>query len=201
MKLAILSGSHRPTSRVRVGSRFLADRSAPHFAGGASVIDLGRTPLPLWDEEAPDRSEAWAERFAPISAALAAADAIVVVAPEWNGMVPPALKNVFLLCSKGQLAHKPGLIVAVSSGRGGAYPVAELRMSSYKNTRLCYIPEQIILREIGTLLHDDPPTHENDVYLRQRIDYALALLGRYADALRLVRESGVVDPKSYPNGM
>ncbi len=46
------------------------------------------------------------------------------------------------------------LIVAVSSGAGGAYPVAELRMSSYKNSRICYIPEQIIIRDVENVLNE-----------------------------------------------
>lgn len=201
MKLAIISGSHRPASESGRVARYLQSRADALFTGGAAVIDLGRAPLPLWDEDAPLPSEPWAASFGPISAILAAADALVVVAPEWNGMVPAALKNLFLLCMRGELAHKPGLIVAVSSSRGGAYPVAELRMSSYKNTRLCYIPEQIILREIGGLLHGDAPASEDDAYLRGRIDYALGLLHRYAAALRLVRESGAIDHAAYPNGM
>jgi hypothetical protein len=40
------------------------------------------------------------------------------------------------------------LIIAVSGGAGGgAYPVAELRMSSYKNSRICYLPEHLIVRQ------------------------------------------------------
>ena len=53
------------------------------------------------------------------------------------------------------LAHKPALIIAVSSSDGGAYPVAELRMSSYKNTRICDISEQIIARHVESVLNDD----------------------------------------------
>ena len=51
---------------------------------------------------------------------------MAVVSPEWNGMVPSMLTNFFLLCSNNELAHKPGLLVGVSSGTGGSYPVAEL---------------------------------------------------------------------------
>lgn len=201
MKLAIVSGSHRPNSESGRVARYLQGRAAAPFPGGAEVIDLGRTPLPFWDEDAPAPSERWAEAFGPVSAILREADAIVVVAPEWHGMVPAALKNLFLLSTGGQLAHKPGLIVTVSSSLGGAYPVAELRMSSYKNTRLCYIPEQIVLRGVNGLLHGDAPASEDDAYLRGRIDYALGLLHHYAAALRLVRASGAIDHRTYPNGM
>ena len=33
--------------------------------------------------------------------------------------------------------------------------VAELRASSYKNNRLCYIPENLIVRNVGSVLNDD----------------------------------------------
>jgi NAD(P)H-dependent FMN reductase len=116
-------------------------------------------------------------------------------------MVPPALKNFFLLCGTDLLAHKPGLIVTVSAGTGGSYPVTELRTSSYKNTRLCYIPDHVIVRNVGHMLQGNQAADEHDAALRERIDYSLRVLVEYAKALRLVRESGVIDLKAFPYGM
>ena len=82
-------------------------------------------------------------------------DELVVMSPEWSGMVPAGLKNFFLLCGADHLAHKPGLIVGVSASLGGSYPIAELRTSSYKNTRLCYIPDHVIVRNVGQMLKAD----------------------------------------------
>ena len=79
--------------------------------------------------------------LSPISNKLASSDAFIVISPEWHGMAPAGLKNFFLMWGKGELAHKPALIITVSSGDGGSYPVAELRMSSYKNNRICFLPE------------------------------------------------------------
>jgi NAD(P)H-dependent FMN reductase len=201
MKIAIISGSHRPRSQSGRVANYLAGRLRDAHGDRAYVLDLGETPLPLWDPEVWVPSERWVDLWSPISAELKESDAIVVIAPEWGGMVPPALKNIFLLCNKGEMSHKPGLIVAVSASRGGAYPVSELRASSYKNTQLCYIPEHVILREVGAVLSGPEPASEDDAYLRRRIDYALALLRSYADALRQVRASGLLDPKTYPFGM
>ncbi|MCB1905163.1 MAG: NAD(P)H-dependent oxidoreductase, partial [Gammaproteobacteria bacterium] len=105
---------------------------------------------------------------------LRASDGFVIVSPEWHGQVPSGLKNFFLLCSVRELGHKPALIVTVSSIDGGAYPVAELRMSSYKNNRICYIPEQIIVRKVEQVLNDDVQQNDprNDEYYRQRISWA-----------------------------
>ena len=68
-------------------------------------------------------------------------------------MVPAALKNFFLLwAATGELSHKPALPCAVSAGEGGAYVISELRMSSYKNNRLCWLPEQLIARQVKSIL-------------------------------------------------
>lgn len=83
---------------------------------------------------------------------------------------------------------------------GGAYPIAELRMSSYKNTHVCYIPEQIIVREVEAVLRDSPLS-EPERRLRSRIDYALGLVVAYGAALRAVRAAGFVNLERYPYGM
>jgi hypothetical protein len=111
------------------------------------------------------------------------------------------LKNFFLLCDRQVLAHKPALIVTVSAGLGGSYPVAELRMSSYKNTRLCYVPDHVIVRNVGQVLHGETPGDEHDAALRRRIDYNARLLLEYAKALVAVRRSGLMDLDAYPFGM
>ena len=117
-------------------------------------------------------------------------------------MVPSGLKNFFLMWGKGELAHKPALIVAVSAGDGGAYPVAELRMSSYKNNRLCYIPEQLIVRHVESVLNDTGDNNpEADTYFRDRSLFALRLLREYALALRAVRDSGLTVDARFKNGM
>ena len=66
------------------------------------------------------------------------------------------MKNFFLLwAATGELSHKPALPCAVSAGEGGAYVISELRMSSYKNNRLCWLPEQLIARQVKSICNDD----------------------------------------------
>ncbi|VAW68138.1 NADPH-dependent FMN reductase, partial [hydrothermal vent metagenome] len=130
-------------------------------------------------------------------------DGFVVIAPEWHGQVPAGLKNFFLIFGKNELGHKPAKIVTISSADGGAYPVAELRMSSYKNSRLCYIPEQIIIRNVEKVLNEK--SEDNDVaaddYFRERIQWSLNILKEYVFALNQVRESGVTETDKFGNGM
>jgi hypothetical protein len=89
----------------------------------------------------------------------------------------------------------------VSSGIGGSYPVSELRTSSYKNNRLVYIPEHVIVRNVEEMLHGDVAGNEQDESVRARLSYATSVLLQYAEALKSVRASAVIDYKSFPYGM
>ncbi len=204
MKISIISGSHRRDSQSEKVARFIRQTlEQQSICAETWLFSLAGNPLPLWDESIWDADPEWERRLAPLSAELAASDAFVVIAPEWHGQVPSGLKNFFLMWGKGELAHKPALIVTVSSADGGAYPVAELRMSSYKNNRICYIPEQVIVRNVESVLNDDPAENDADAdrYFRERITFALRILREYGLALGQVRGSGVADLALFKNGM
>lgn len=200
MRVAIISGSHRAESQSDRVAHAIA--SEVRVAGGeADIISLSRNPLPLWDEGVWSNEPKWSAAWGPISKRLKECEALVLVAPEWAGMVPPGLKNFLLLCSASEVGHKPALIVSVSSGIGGSYPIAELRVSSYKNNRIVYIPEHVIVRDVADVLHGDVPSGERDESTRARLRYAIRILGEYARALASVRESGAIDHKTFPFGM
>ena len=201
MKIAIVAGSHRREAESDRVATYLERELTKLGISDTYLLSLSGNPLPLWDEDVWSGDEKWKSLWQPISKELISSDALVVVSPEWSGMAPPGLKNLFLLCGADVLAHKPGLIVTVSAGAGGSYPVTELRISSYKNTRLCYIPDHVIVRNVGQMLHGDQPAEEHDQALRGRITYSLRVLVEYAKALRLVRDSGFIDLKAFPYGM
>jgi NAD(P)H-dependent FMN reductase len=202
MKFFILSGSHRREAQTLKVAHYVK-RVLPEEVPGAEpyLHSLSGNPLPLWDEAtggAPD--EVWD----PISRELKAADALVVATPEWSGMVAPGVKNFLLNCSVDEIGHKPGLIVTVSASRGGSYPVAELRMSSYKNNRLAWIPDHVIVHHVEANFNapdGGADLTKEDTLLRARLRYGLRLLAEYAKALRSVRASGVIDTKAFRSGM
>ncbi len=201
MKFTILSGSSRSKSQSSKISHFIQARLRSKPDTSTYFLDLAGNPLPLWDESIWEGAPAWKKAFDPIKTELQSSDAFVFVVPEWGGMVPSAVKNFFLLCSVNELGHKPALIVSISSARGGTYPVAELRMSSYKNNRVVYIPEQLIVRDVEKMFNEGPATHEDDIYLRERLDYSLDMLRVYGTSLNQVRSSGILDHKKFPFGM
>jgi NAD(P)H-dependent FMN reductase len=208
MQYCIISGSSRNHSQsIRVATYVKARIASELGALGAAaeILDLSQLELPYWDESIWDKEPAakWTQSWTPVRTALNACDGVIIIAPEWAGMVPPALKNFLLLAAtSGQiLAHKPGMIFGISSGMGGTYPVAELHQFGTKNTRLCYVPDHIIIRQVETYLQGDTPTNDIDKNLRARIDYSLKVFHEYAKAMRSVRESPIIDYKSFPFGM
>lgn len=204
MKIMLISGSHRANSQSEKVTRHIARSLLDNGqADETEVFTLAGNPFPLWDEGVWENTPEWQAHLDPLSEKLAQSDGFVIVSPEWHGQVPAGLKNFFLLWGKGELSHKPALIVTVSSANGGAYPVAELRMSSYKNNRICYIPEHLIVRNVESVLNEDAGKNNPDAddYFRRRIVYAGGVLCAYATALKGVRDSGVTATADFPFGM
>ena len=204
MKLTIVSGSHRQPSQSEKVARYI--ETVLNDKGDdidASVFSLANNPLPLWDQKVWEDDAGWNRLLDPVRRQLKESDGFVIVSPEWHGQAPAGLKNFFLLFSRFELGHKPALIVTVSSADGGAYPVAELRMSSYKNNRICYIPEQVVIRHVESVLNEDPADNnaEADDYFRRRIDWTLDILLGYARALKAMRAETAIFHDDFGNGM
>lgn len=203
MKYAIICGSHRHQSQSSKIAHYIEReiRTTTDAQADVYLFSLEGNPLPLWDQGMWDGGEHWDRLWKPVAAELQTADAFVIVAPEWSGSIPSGLRNFFLLCSSRELGHKPALIVSVSAGMGGTYPVSELRLSTAKNTRICYIPDHVIIRHAESHFNPGPAASDEDAYMRKRLTYSLNILKTYGEALQQVRRSGVVDFKAYPNGM
>jgi NAD(P)H-dependent FMN reductase len=203
LPIAIICGSQRKGSQSAKVARFVQALLVQRGDAVPASIDLGEAPLMLWTDD-PGVQEHLTRTWHPISETLRNSEALVIITPEWNGMAPPALKNFFLYCTDHEIADKAALIVGVSSGRGGSVPATELRVSSYKNTHLCYIPEQVIVSHVTEMLNsppDGPPESEGDAYIRYRLSYGIDILMEYAKALALVRKSNVRNFEQIPYGM
>lgn len=202
MKIGIISGSHRSPSQSEKVARFMQGQ-VQKMGMQSWLFTLANNPLPLWDQSVWENNEDWTNTLAPLKKELMECDGFVIVSPEWHGQVPAGLKNFFLLFSRFELGHKPALITTVSSADGGSYPVAELRMSSYKNNRLCYIPEHLILRHVEAILNDNPADNDesSDAYFRERIEWALGILRGYAVALKDMRKTTEIFHDNFGNGM
>ena len=204
MKISIISGSHRNPSQSEKIGRYIEKSLATEFDDIEPwLYSLADNPLPLWDQSIWEQDKDWENRLAPLKQRLSESDAFVIIAPEWHGQVPAGLKNFFLMFNRFELGHKPAYIVAVSSSTGGAYPVAELRMSSYKNNRLCYIPEHLIVRDCEKVFNDNEQENDadSDGYYKSRLKWGLDILIGYGKALKSMRDSTKIHHDDFGNGM
>ena len=204
MNITIVSGSHRKVSQsIKIAKAIKSALKPFKECDEANIFDLANNPLPLWNEDLRKVGNPSNSLLESVSKKLAYSDAFIIISPEWHGMVPAGLKNFFLMWGKGELAHKPALIVTVSSGDGGSYPVAELRMSSYKNNRICFLPEHLIIRNVESVFNDNEIDNNSSSqeYFENRLDYCLEQLLTYGKAFKQIRKSDAVSIKKYGSGM
>ncbi len=202
MHFVILSGSQRDKSQSIKISKWLA-KVLDESDATTDIISMADNPLPFWDDSAWDKDSELAAHAKPYQERMAKADGVILVAPEWHGMVPGALKNFLLYVGSAQTAHKPCLLVGVSTSTGGAYPIAELRVSGYKNNRMVYIPDHLIVRNAENVMNDHDMSAEDgeDIYIKKRALYSLNVLRTYTQALRDMREKHDLFDPAYPFGM
>jgi len=199
----IISGSTRPNSQSNKVALYIQKTTNNTYPFvNTTLTDLNNDNIPYWDEDLWNDPTSWSDSWSFTSKQLKDSDAFIIVTPEWGGMVPPALKNIFQLCHQNELAHKPALIISVSSGLGGSYPVAELRMSSYKNTKICYIPEHMIIHNAKNVLNNhESSDSKQDAYISKRLIYNVKVLYTYALAFKEMRKDNNLLNTDYQYGM
>lgn len=204
MNLVILSASQRKGSQSVKVAEYIENlvtgyEKVTHF-------ELCQFNLPLWDGT-PETKLAALSDWPLLNEQIGQADALIMITPEWGGMASPLLKNLLLMCSGQDTAHKPVLLVAISGGVSGAYPIAELRMNAFKNNKLVPIPDHLIIRGIGEVLNtnNNSELSDKDNHLRHRIGYSLHVLYNYSESLRTLRTNLSITPYNdkgrYANGM
>ncbi|NCN40078.1 NAD(P)H-dependent oxidoreductase [bacterium] len=191
MKIAIVSASHRKNSRSLEVAQWVSSALRSEGGGLEPVLfDLSQIEMPFWSEELWDPKSLSSRNWQPYREQLLSCSGVVLISPEWAGMIPPKLTNFLLSCSSQELAYKPSLLVGVSSGISGTYPVAQLRMSGSKNNQMVYLPDHLIVRHVGT---------EGALErLEPRLKFNLKILKKMAECLAQVREK--IDLSAYPYG-
>ena len=127
MKLLGIAGSLREGSY----NRQLLQLAAENLPDGVELRRLGRPPRPARVR----RGRGGHRRRSPVAAfrsAVAAADAVLIVTPEYNGSIPGALKNALDWASRPRdtaaFRGKPVAVIGASTGSfGGVWAHAETR--------------------------------------------------------------------------
>ncbi len=197
-KIAIINGSTRQNSQsIKIANYLKAEIEKKNL--NSEILDLSEKILPIYDDRDLELSENkdLKNLVEGISEVLITSDGIIFVSPEWDGMFSVGILNLLHYIDK-ELADKPVLLVSVSSGRGGRYPLLQARSMGYKNKRFVIVPESIFIDFVEKNFVDGKFV-EN--IMTERIEYDLNVLIEYAKALKLVRESGVINYEKYPNGI
>ncbi|MGV9297100.1 NADPH-dependent FMN reductase [Amycolatopsis sp. NPDC003676] len=117
VRLTVLVGSAREGRFAPTVVRWFTRQADRHGGFEVDVIDVAEISLPLAMN---------GEGAAPVAARLEAADAFVVVTPEYNHSYPAALKNV-LDWFRGEWHAKPVAFVSYGGISGGLRAVEHLR--------------------------------------------------------------------------
>jgi NAD(P)H-dependent FMN reductase len=127
-KIPVLLGSRRIGRRSDRVARFLLNGLHAREGITTGLIDLAVIDLPILSERTED-AETPPPSFPSFRNAIAAADGLVIVAPEYKGGYPGVLKNALDHLEAGIFRRKPIGIVTVSAGSfGGVNCLAQLRL-------------------------------------------------------------------------
>ena len=117
-KVAVIVGSLRKESLNRKMANALAAMASPGLQ--LDVVEIGNLPLFNQDTEANPLPV-----VAEFKSAIAAADAVLFITPEYNRSMPGVLKNAIDVGSrpygKSAWSKKPGAVISVSPGKLSAF--------------------------------------------------------------------------------
>ncbi|HST41160.1 MAG TPA: NAD(P)H-dependent oxidoreductase [Conexibacter sp.] len=184
-RLMIVIASTRPG---RVGlpvAEWFRDHAAAHGGWELDVADLAEIDLPLMNEPNHPRLQryehahtiAWSER-------VAAADAFVIVMPEYNHSFTAPLKNAIDYLHV-EWQHKPVALVSyggISAGLRAATAIKHVLVA----LRLTPIPDAVTVPFAARLIDDDGRFQPNEL-MEQSATAILDELARVQDALRPLR--------------
>lgn len=126
MNIEIIAGSPRDNSITYRVALFLKNFLSTHTHHQVNIIDVRDWNLPLL-QNVFTSVETTPEEFKPLSRRMFAANAFILVTPEYNGSYTPALKN--LLDYFPKQTHKSFGIVTASPGMmGGMRATQQLQL-------------------------------------------------------------------------
>jgi len=184
-KLHVIIASTRPGRAGLPIGKWAFERAQAHAGFEVELVDLAEQNLPLFDEPnhprqkkyVHDHTKAW-------SAKVDAADAFVVVTPEYNFSSPPALINAFHYLAQ-EWEYKPLGFVSYGGVSGGLRSVqaTKLLVTTFK---MVPIPEQVTIPSFPQHLQDGvfTGTDQHDKGMRTMLDE----LVRWTGALSTLRK-------------
>ncbi|MFM5953210.1 MAG: NADPH-dependent FMN reductase [Novosphingobium sp.] len=161
MKIGLMAGSTRTGSYNRQVLE-LAARDLAARGHAVTQIDLAKLPLPIF--AADDEVAAFPDNARTLKRLLQAQDALLIAAPEYNGSLPPLLKNAIDWASRptdGEapmawvaFRGKPVAILSASPGTGGGMRMQQHLRQILSLLQAVVIPAQFALPQAHLVLAD-----------------------------------------------
>lgn len=190
LRLAVIIGSVREGRFGPVVASWITDRAARHDRFEIDVIDLAGAEIPLALPAVPPALEPNPQRPAgmlDLTERLAAADAFIVVTPDYNRSFPASLKAV-IDWHFTQWQGKAIAFVGYSGASGGLLAIEQLRqvfneLDAHTVREYVSFPRYYLLfGEDGQLLAPDEPAAAAQVMLDRLHWWAEALVAARAVA-------------------
>ena len=186
--LTIIVGSTRPGRAGAPIAQWFAARAKDHGGFDVTVVDLAELGLPLLDEPNHPRLGQYTQQHTKDwSAIVDAADAFVIVTPEYNYGYPASVKNAIDYLHR-EWQHKPVGFVSYGGVAAGTRAVQQLKQV-VTTLRMLPVTDSVNIPFYNQFLDSDGVFQPNAV-LEQAADAMLDELVRTEAALRPLRSSG-----------
>ncbi|HEX8332581.1 MAG TPA: NAD(P)H-dependent oxidoreductase [Segetibacter sp.] len=127
MNIEIVSGSPRKESVTFRLALFLQKHFQEKTDHNVNIIDVREWNFPTLQEEVYSSVDTTPDPYKPLAERMFAADAFILVTPEYNGSYTPPLKNLFDHFPKQ--VHKPfGIVTASPGALGGIRAALQLQV-------------------------------------------------------------------------
>ncbi|MEU0097721.1 NAD(P)H-dependent oxidoreductase [Streptomyces sp. NPDC006267] len=151
LKVAVILGSNRDGRFGPVVADWFLARAASHPDVETELIDVAEAGLPTAITFSPGPEEA--ARLGTVSARLAAADAFVVLTPEYNHSYPAPLKNL-IDWHNPEWQAKPVAFVSYGGISGGLRAVEHLRQV-FAELHAVTVRDTVSFHNAGALFDDE----------------------------------------------
>jgi NAD(P)H-dependent FMN reductase len=197
LDLKIIIGSTRPGRAADLVAPWVIDRTRAHGGFSVDVLDLRDWPLPMFTETVhtvgdmadPTYSDPIVRRW---NLTIKAADAFLVITPEYLHSVPGVLKNALdsVFVSYG-MRNKPVGLVGYSGGPiGGARAVEHLAHIAIEAEAVPLRNTVLVGNVHAALVNGEPTAPGSDIALRITLDD----LAWWGNALQAARRQGELPP-------
>lgn len=188
-QLLVVIASTRPGRAGLPIGEWFAERAREHGEFDVDVADLAAVALPLLDEPNHPRLRQYVHQHTKDwSATVEAADAIVLVTPEYNHSYPAALKNAIDYLHE-EWRDKPVGFVSYGGVAAGTRAVQHLK-PVVAQLRMVAAAEAVSIPFHTQFLDEDGRVQANDV-MEQSATAMLDELLRLDGALRPLREAAL----------